>query len=128
MTRSLVSHRRRPTSVVVNPRLAPYDRPYARRRHRPRTNYANTSTRWIFFVVGFSRRNVNCACVNPGFCRQLDLDIVYIVNSENETTFFVALSSKVFKMHSFMTNKEEIIIEVCLLNFYASLPLSSDTA
>jgi len=42
-------------SVVVNLRLAMYDRPYARRRRRPRTNYALTSTRWDFFVVGFSK-------------------------------------------------------------------------
>ena len=45
-------------------------------------------------VVGFSRNNANCACAKRGFSRQLDLDIVYIVNSERaKNRIFVALSS-----------------------------------
>ena len=59
-----------------------HDRPYARRRRSPRTNYALTSTRWDFFVVGFSKHNANCACANRGYSRQIDLDIVYVVNKE----------------------------------------------
>ena len=42
--------------------------------------YAPAMTRREIPDVGFSTRNVNCACVIRGFSRQLDLDIVYIVD------------------------------------------------
>jgi len=42
--------------------------------------YAPATTRREIPDVGFSTHNVNCACVIRGFSRQLDLDIVYIVD------------------------------------------------
>jgi len=69
-------------SVVVKLRLAMYDRPYAGHRRRPQTNYALTSTRWEFYVVGFSKHNAKCACAYRGYSGQMYLDIVDVVNPE----------------------------------------------
>ena len=42
--------------------------------------------------MGFPDITLNCACAKLGCSRQLDLDIVYIVNSERaKNIFFVAV-------------------------------------